>query len=409
MMRTAILLIWLFGILAPAHSAEQRFGPFAIDSERPGVIFLDGEIDVGAALNFRRAYDAAEDPEVLVLNSPGGIVQIGLLIADDVHRFELHTLIPDGQGCYSSCAFIFLAGHERRVEGELGVHQVSNTASDAESAQFAISDIIDVLNRFDTPVQVLTAMFRTPPEDMYVFSTSEIASLGLDRSPDPVSEETVDAAATAMPSQSSPQLQSLPSEKTRAGSVALGALDRLSRDPVRLAVYAGLDFYGEDISSFRAASMRECAERCLETSGECKAFTFNADDRVARGPNCFLKSARGQLDGNAVAISGLLLSRTQATPSSFDVGVIDPKSGLFEDVDIIGGDKSSTPAPGASTPLACRLTCVRDDACIAFTFVSERAQCWLKDRLGEPRYSAGMVSGLKKPATFAPIEIIELD
>ncbi|MEF2555373.1 hypothetical protein VQ044_03665 [Aurantimonas sp. C2-5-R2] len=112
----------------PADAEVQRFGPFSIDNSRPNVISLSGDIDAGSALNFRRALAATPDAELLVLNSPGGLVAMGLLIADDVYQRKMATMIPAGSGCYSSCALIFLAGDERQVDGELGVHQITSEA-----------------------------------------------------------------------------------------------------------------------------------------------------------------------------------------------------------------------------------------------------------------------------------------
>jgi hypothetical protein len=142
---------------------------------------LEGEIDEGAALNFRRALTAAPKATRLILNSPGGVVPIALLIADDVSQRKLDTVIPAGSKCYSACAYIFLAGENRQADGELGVHQISSDAPDLQRAQVAISDIIDLLTRFDTPTEVLTVMFRTLPDDMYVFSAAEIEKFGINR------------------------------------------------------------------------------------------------------------------------------------------------------------------------------------------------------------------------------------
>lgn len=162
-------------------ASEKVFGPFRWDSLEPQVIELRGEIDSGAALNFRRALSAAPQANLLRLNSPGGLVTIALLIADDVDQRRMSTNIPLGAECYSACSFIFLAGVDRVADGRLGVHQISQNSPDLQSAQLAISDILDVLNRFSTPTEVLTVMFRTPPDQMYVFSQQEIAALGINR------------------------------------------------------------------------------------------------------------------------------------------------------------------------------------------------------------------------------------
>lgn len=157
------------------------YAPFFVDPKFPPVIFLNGEIDERSALQFRRALEANPQVEYLALNSPGGLVQMGLFIADEVHSRKLTTLIPERFECSSSCSLIFLAGHRRAVAGKLGVHQISATTPDMEKAQLTISDIVEALNRYDTPPEVLTKMLRTPPDDMYYFSAEEVAALGLNR------------------------------------------------------------------------------------------------------------------------------------------------------------------------------------------------------------------------------------
>lgn len=418
LLMAALSLVLLAAL--PADAEVQRFGPFSIDNSRPNVISLSGDIDAGSALNFRRALAASPDAELLVLNSPGGLVAMGLLIADDVYQRRMATLIPAGSGCYSSCALIFLAGDERQVDGELGVHQITSDNRDLVSAQLSISDILDVLNRFDTPVEVLTVMFRTPPDDMHVFTDEEIARYEINRRhgdkapqgseplaragsfPDEMSTPDGNAPTGDPDSRSTPDLG-------RTSASKLSAIEDYARRPTRMAVYSGLDFYGGDTGSQRVSDAPSCARACLALNGECKAFTYNANERILSGPNCFLKSTKGTVDGNMFAISGELLTSSDRDPGSFTMGVIDPKAGIFDKVDLPGGDLSLRPERSARTMQQCRLSCVKNDQCIAFTFVRSKDECWLKGSAGEPRFRDGMVSGVKKLETFAPATIVELD
>lgn len=211
---------------------------------------LNGEIDAGAALNFRRAAEAAPNAKLVVLNSPGGVVQIALLIADDVHERKLATYIPKKAGCYSACAFIFLAGVERQVDGELGVHQISSDSTDLVSAQLSISDIIDVLNRFNTPVEVLTVMFKTPPKDMHIFTPDEVARYGLDRKQNDhttaASKEVTPSAGSAEPlsAAAAPAAAPAPDPDTVDGPSLskLSSIEEYTRRPTRMAVFTGLFF-----------------------------------------------------------------------------------------------------------------------------------------------------------------------
>lgn len=409
-----------------AKATVQTFGPFKLDDTQPDVIKLDGEIDLDSALNFHRAIQADPKAKLLVLNSPGGLVQIALLIAEDVYERKLSTYIPSSDGCYSACSFVFLAGAERKVDGKLGVHQISavdpTKPEGLVGAQSSISDILDVLTKFKTPIGVMTIMLKTPPNDIHVFTPEEIKEYGINRkaaeapsvasSGPPVatpSPESNPPPPSAAPSTTSASLQGNASASEGGAALQkLTALQQYVQRPTRVAVFAGLDFFGADLLSQHTADIAGCARSCLAMDGRCRAFTFNANPRSLRGPNCFLKGDEGRRDGNAIAISGELLTSADPDPAPFTMGVIDPKTGIFDHVDLPGGDLSSHPHSRGQTAQQCRLACVADNRCVAFTFVRTKRECWLKGSVIAPRFEEGMVSGVKKIETFAPAKIISL-
>ncbi len=410
----------LLSLLLPYTAAAETktFGPFVVDDDKPDVIAMNGEIDVNDGLNFRRALQAAPNAKLVTLNSPGGNVQMGLLIADDIHQRKLSTYIPKDSKCFSACSFVFLAGNERKVDGALGVHQISSNSPDLVGAQLAISDILEVLNRFETPIDVMHIMFKTPPDDMHVFSQEEVERYKLNRSGrSSPSTSTVDVpaavgSASEKPPEAPPGNSNAPTAPPapQPGQQAkLSPLEEFTRQPNRIAIYTGLDLFGDDISLSRVADAAECATQCLTMNGECKAFTFNSNPKVSKGPNCFLKSSAGRADGNSVAFSGRFLSGAEADPPAMTLGTIDPQSALYDDVDLPGGDLSRRPEQAAKTPLDCRLACIDDKRCVAFTYVKPKKECWLKGAVGTPRFAKGMVSGLKKLETFAPAKIISLN
>ncbi len=406
-------------------AGTKKFGPFSFEESDPSVITLTGEIDLYSALNFRRALHASQKARLLVLDSVGGAVQMALLIADDVHARRLSTFIPKGKGCYSACAFIFMAGVERQVDGELGVHQISSESNDLVNAQLSISDIIDMLTRFDTPAEVMTTMFKTPPSQMHVFSNEEIGRYKLNRkgatSNEPMPTNPTaslegtppskeNSTAVTIPEPSSQQVAASNTSPVAPGqSDSLSAIEEFARKPTRIAVYTGLDLFGDDLASKRTVDVAECAASCLEMNGSCKAFTFNANPKIVRGPNCFLKSNEGRADGNSVAISGKFLASADPDPTPFSMGIIDPKKALFEDVDLPGGDLGVRASIANATPLQCRLACIDNDRCVAFTYIKKKRECWMKGAVGTPVFKSGMISGVKTFQTFAPAKVLGLD
>lgn len=399
MYRKIIAAAFALLILAPGYGiiADEAIGAFRILDGRPDIVILDGEIGINTPLELRRALSARPEAKLLVLNSPGGLVASGLLLADDVHERGLSTVIPEGAGCYSACAFVFFAGIERLAEGELGVHQMYGN-NDPSGVQARVSDIIEALEKFDTPTSVVTRMFRTTSEDMYVFSKQEIDDLSINRLGTIVLADLGDLRISAPGG---------PREVNKTASKARPVTPEESQPALRLALYGGLDFYGADISSQRTEDAVECASMCL-LEDQCMAFTFNANPSLTRGPNCFLKGGVDRLEAYADAMSGLFLGPESGEALTYSIGAIDPTEDVLPRQGLSGRDFVSSPERGISSSGACRMACVDDDACRAFTYDSGLQQCHLKYTVGSTFSSSRLTSGIKRGATFEPLDVIDL-
>ncbi|WP_376702513.1 hypothetical protein RQ479_21210 [Mesorhizobium sp. ISC25] len=90
----------------------------------------------------------------ICLDSPGGNYVEGRLIAGFVHDYGITTRIPAGASCYSSCAFLFMAGRAHgaetdgpsrylNVSGHLGFHAPYFTL--AEGDKFSGKDVSEML------------------------------------------------------------------------------------------------------------------------------------------------------------------------------------------------------------------------------------------------------------------------
>ena len=167
------------GKIGEVVASVEKVGVFRLPPQRPDVIVLNGEVTLTLADDFRRALNARPDASVLLLNSPGGYVNNALQVAHEVRRRGMSTLVADGMGCYSACSYIYFAGKQRTVEGELGVHQISAQVADLVMAQTTLSDVLDALSEFGVRQPIISVMLRTPPEEMYVFSPNEIGELGI--------------------------------------------------------------------------------------------------------------------------------------------------------------------------------------------------------------------------------------
>lgn len=153
---------------------DTYFQPLFVADEFPNVIFLSGEIDVSHALAFTRAMREQQRFDTLLLDSVGGEVRAALIIAEAVNEHRMSTVIVEDGICFSACSYIYLAGHDRIPNGRLGVHQFSGGSENSSIAQMSVADILATLGQFETHPEVVQRMLRTPPDDMYIFSTDEI-------------------------------------------------------------------------------------------------------------------------------------------------------------------------------------------------------------------------------------------
>lgn len=175
-----LLPLWVTSSMA---DLDTDYAPIFINRTDPSVFILYGDITSRSSLNFQRAVAKYGTPSVLVLESDGGDVHSALSLAMDVHQNKIGTVVEEG--CFSACFFVFAAGYSRTVNGQLGVHQIRTESGDLETGQIALSDIVDVLKDFDINDGAIVAMLRTPPDEMHIFSSEEVQTLGLERRSQP--------------------------------------------------------------------------------------------------------------------------------------------------------------------------------------------------------------------------------
>jgi hypothetical protein len=93
-------------------------------------VHMKGEIKAGDDDRFARALDAAKVPKgkaTIYLDSAGGLVMPGVVIANIIRRFGWNTYVDANTYCVSMCANIWLAGNVRYINptAKLGFHTIS--------------------------------------------------------------------------------------------------------------------------------------------------------------------------------------------------------------------------------------------------------------------------------------------
>lgn len=140
----------------------------------------------------------------------------------------------------------------------------------------------------------------------------------------------------------------------------------------------GYDAIGFDYRVVKDVSLPECRNVC-QSEAQCRAITYNTKHNV-----CFLKDNVVALIRNADAIAAYSSSKaTEVIVSDFT---------SYSGIDVPGGDYKRI---RKTNYLECFTACIGDNACMAFSYVPKKAECWLKDRLGKPRSAKGVELGLK--------------
>ena len=134
------------------------------------------------------------------LNSTGGDIDEALKLGRILRQYRFITEVilthQKVEECLSACVFAFLAGVERRPWGTIGVHRSYRQHVSVLESESEVRDrlretrkkITDYLDEVNAPMELLTIIDSTPPDQMRILSLYEKKSLGF-LSTDAVFEE----------------------------------------------------------------------------------------------------------------------------------------------------------------------------------------------------------------------------
>lgn len=121
---------------------------------------------------------------ILLLDSPGGLVDEALLISTLLDQKPVHTVVPDGARCASACAsIVFIAGKARTVEdhGLLGQHSCSLGGVPDEACNETLSK--HAVEHGVSHGSIAAFVNQVSPESMLWFSREDAEGWGLTRYP----------------------------------------------------------------------------------------------------------------------------------------------------------------------------------------------------------------------------------
>lgn len=154
--------------------ASRQATPHATES----VLMVSGIIGPGAHRQFQAALWRAE-PRLVVLDGPGGVLGEAILIAEEVRRRGLSTLVTANHSCASACAIVFLSGRTKYLGAGASVGLHSASYADGRADPQATELMATYLSQLGVPRATLRRMAQTAPSDIRWLTVSEQQAIGI--------------------------------------------------------------------------------------------------------------------------------------------------------------------------------------------------------------------------------------
>jgi len=154
------------------HRSERR----ATSDET--VLLVTGVIGPGAHRQFQAALFQAQ-PKLVVLDGPGGILGEAILIAEEVRRRGLSTLVSRNRSCASACAIVFLSGRTKYMGAGASIGLHSASYADGRADPEATELMAAYLSGLGVPDGTLRRMARTAPSDIRWLTQAEQRAVGI--------------------------------------------------------------------------------------------------------------------------------------------------------------------------------------------------------------------------------------
>lgn len=302
------LLAWtllaLLGLSSVAQAAE-------IDVFDGGegwkIITIAGEISDGDDARFKNIA-IATDQAIVMLESPGGRLTVGMEIGKTISIKGFVTAVPDGSICASACGLIWLAGKSRAMEagsyiGFHAPHIMNGTKADVSSAGAGlVGAYLKQLGLNDDVVVYVTA---PQPDAMQWLTREDARNIRLEIS-------FIESKRTQTSSRLPTTQEFGEQQKPDSWSWNRPADEGDAYTPVPLqkpgqenregewVILHNSDLPGSDLPGMplSASSVMQCQQHC-QSNGLCVGFTFNVGYKA-----CFLKDAVSVAYQFTGAISG---------------------------------------------------------------------------------------------------------
>lgn len=180
--KTSILAICALCVLSSSASAAHWSWWWA--KNRVLIIDMDGVIVPGDSTYFAAMVKSANAEGHLVsalrLNSPGGNVEEGAALAQDVRSAKVATVVVRGSTCASACFLIFAAGEKKYASAgsRIGVHGVSIDGHETTLTESMTLMMARAVKLLGAPPSVIAKMVTIPPSQIAWLSANEVREMG---------------------------------------------------------------------------------------------------------------------------------------------------------------------------------------------------------------------------------------
>ena len=149
------------------------------------VLHLAGRIDSKNAAAFadavRKLIASGKRVDVVSLNSIGGQLGEGALIAGAIKAWRLATRVENGAVCASACFLAFAAGEPRTAHPNayIGVHQAAdNDGRQTFKSREATRAMVEFARQLGVSSTITDKMGRTPSDSLEWLSARDLRSMG---------------------------------------------------------------------------------------------------------------------------------------------------------------------------------------------------------------------------------------
>ena len=183
-MKTLATTLTALAISATAANAA-TFGEFKFDNGSYAVV-LEGDFTPGTARAFtskiEEMYSAKKTVQGVFLNSQGGLITEGVMVANAIGNYNLQTYVLPNEYCASACFLAFAAGDQKLADANarIGVHSAKNGKGEVNKYSIdATRTMSRVAAKLGVSPDIVDRIQNTPPDQISWLSNDDLKMMGV--------------------------------------------------------------------------------------------------------------------------------------------------------------------------------------------------------------------------------------